>query len=180
MPAFHWEIPNVFQRLRKVGAEKERALKTTLRFSHTGERETRKTRECLLTKCSGPWPVFSFPPSFARKFSSRERQGLEQAKISKYSMHPSLFCLRSSFSQSPSRANKIKCYLQFLCPSYSYMVGLLICNQLSHVDIIPIPFLQKSTAVMISFAAVQTLSRGGSRGRVQGVRTPPPRWPAVF
>ena len=98
----------------------------TLRFSHTGERETRKTREWLLTKRKGPWPVFSFPPSFARKFSSRERclgmrQGLEQAKISKYSMRSSLFCLRSSFSQSPSRADKIIRYLRFLCPSYSYL-----------------------------------------------------------
>ena len=106
----------------------------TLRFSHTGERETRKTREWLLTKRKGPWPVFSFPPSFARKFSSRERclgmrQGLEQAKISKYSMRSSLFCLRSSFSQSPSRADKIIRYLRFLCPSYSYM---------------DIPFLQKA------------------------------------
>lgn len=86
------------------------------------------------------------------------RQGLEQATISKYSMHPSLFSLRSSFSQSPSRADKLKCYLRFPCPSYSYMVRLLICNQLSHIDIIPIPFLQKSTAVMISFVAVQTIS----------------------
>ena len=124
----------------------------TLHFSHTGERETRKTREWLLTKRRGPWRVFSFLPSFAHKFPSRQRrlgtrQGLEQAKISKYSVHPRLFCLRSSFSQSPSRADKIKCYLRVLCPSYSYMVRLLICSQLSHIDIIPIPFLQKALQV---------------------------------
>ena len=57
-------------------------------FSHRGERERRLIREKLMTKGKGTlrtreaekWetlrvsPAFSFPPSFARKFSSKERR----------------------------------------------------------------------------------------------------------
>ena len=53
-----------------------------LLLSHALLTSASAKREWLVTKRKGPWegerkgakPVFSFPPSFARKFSSRERE----------------------------------------------------------------------------------------------------------
>ena len=54
----------------------EQPLPRALRFSHCTEASAK--REWLVTKSKGLWeevsPVFSLPPSVARKFSSRERR----------------------------------------------------------------------------------------------------------
>ena len=54
----------------------EQPLSQALRFSHCTEVSAK--RERLITKRKGLWegvsPVFSFPPSVAPKFSSRERR----------------------------------------------------------------------------------------------------------
>ena len=77
----------------------EQPLPRALRFSHCTEASAK--REWLATKRKGLWegvsPVFSFPPSVARKFSLRERRlGTRQLPVHDFiqTYNPTVFTMK--------------------------------------------------------------------------------------